>query len=161
MIFSFAKGGWRGGQGMWCFLFWVIDDFLTHFFCSLQGGCGGSKRVSIFSLAWVGHMYVQNTWRKLLFWFIYKVIVKVQRSCILFTYTGAPHVQKTRGSCSSLSNFYQPFPWVHCFLFMSFCFSLFSYCFLFFVLWRDRELHAQCKYNLSSAWRFKKFWFFP
>jgi len=43
------------------FLFWVLVGFLCHndtilFWFSLQGGCGDSKKVLFFSLAWVGHM---------------------------------------------------------------------------------------------------------
>jgi hypothetical protein len=65
------------------------------FWFSLQGGCGGSKRVSFFSL--VCHMNKNTRDINLCFGLVGKVVVEVQRSSILFTYMGAPHVQKIRG----------------------------------------------------------------
>jgi hypothetical protein len=112
------------------------------FWFSLEGGCGGSKKVVFFSLAWVGHMdRTLELEINFCFGLVCKVVVKVWRCFMLFTYMGAaPYVQKIKGSCF-LTTFWKPFSWVHCFAFMSFCSSLFYYCFFFFfVLWRDERV---------------------
>jgi len=61
------------------------------FWFSLQGGCEGSKRVLLFSFAWVCHM--EKTLEiNFCFGLVCKVVVEVQQKFILFIYMGVPQV---------------------------------------------------------------------
>jgi hypothetical protein len=102
------------------------------FWFSLQGRCGGPKRV----------FFVHHVDRTLkvnfCFGLVCKVVLEVQRSSIIFTYImGMPHVQKTRDFFCfliKLTFFMNSFLSYHVILF----FFLFSYHF-FLVLWRDKK----------------------
>jgi len=120
----------------------------------VQGGHGGSKRVLFFSHAWVNHMD-RSLEIKFCFGFVCKVVVvEVQRSFILFTYTSAPYVRKTRVSFL-LFNFIDLFHELIAFLschFVLLCFLILVHC----AMERQESCMFSAKRLLSFAWRSTK-----
>jgi hypothetical protein len=62
------------------------------FWFSLEGDCGGPKKLHSFHLPLIGHMD-RTPEVNFCFDLLCKAVMKVQRSSIVFTYMGAPHVQ--------------------------------------------------------------------
>jgi hypothetical protein len=88
------------------------------FWFSLQGGCGGPKRVFLV------HHVDKALKVNFCFGLVCKVVLEVQRSSILFTYImGMPHVQKTRDFyCFLIKLTFFMNSFLSSFLIMSFCF---------------------------------------